>query len=179
MGKTDPWCCAFVGAVAAVAGVVESVPLSAHCDRFIKAILAKGGYEVDIPQLGDLAIFNWDGNGESDHIGIVCRVPENGRVTTIEGNNNDAVNYRTFTNAPVRFFRPAWSNCVGKPASQMIDITENDVVTWEKYRDFYKELLRLGQRSKAFSSSLWRMRWAICEDSPKVSRHSRGRSLRN
>lgn len=140
MGKNDPWCCAFVGAVSAVAGVMESVPLSAHCDRFIKAILVKGGYEVDIPQLGDLAIFNWDGNGESDHIGIVCRVPENGRVTTIEGNNNDAVNYRAFTNAPVRFFRPAWSNCVGKPASQMIDITENDVVAWEKYRDFYKEL---------------------------------------
>jgi hypothetical protein len=65
---------------------VESVPLSAHCDRFIKAILAKGGYEVDIPQLGDLAIFNWDGDGESDHIGIVCRVPESGRITTIEGN---------------------------------------------------------------------------------------------
>lgn len=140
MGKNDPWCCAFVGAVSAVAGVMESVPLSAHCDRFIKAIIAKGGYEVDIPQLGDLAIFNWNGDGESDHIGIVCRVPENGQVTTIEGNNNDAVNYRTFNNAPVRFFRPAWSNCVGKPASQMIDITENDVVAWEKYRDFYKEL---------------------------------------
>jgi len=140
MGKTDPWCCAFVGAVAAVAGVVESVPLSAHCDRFIKAILAKGGYEVDIPQLGDLAIFNWNGDGESDHIGIVCRVPENGKVTTIEGNNNDAVSYRTFTNAPVRFFRPAWSNCVGKPVDHMIDITQDDVVTWDKYRDFYKEL---------------------------------------
>lgn len=140
MGKSDPWCCAFVGAVSAIAGVVESVPLSAHCDRFIKAIIAKGGYEVDIPQLGDLAIFNWNGDGESDHIGIVCRVPENGRVTTIEGNNNDSVNYRSFTNSPVRFFRPAWSNCVGKPINHMIDITENDVVTWEKYRDFYKEL---------------------------------------
>ena len=28
MGKSDPWCCAFVGAVSAIAGVVESVPLS-------------------------------------------------------------------------------------------------------------------------------------------------------
>lgn len=140
MGKSDPWCCAFVGAVAAVAGVVESVPLSAHCDRFIKAILAKGGYEVDIPQLGDLAIFNWNGDGESDHIGIVCKVPENGQVTTIEGNLKDAVGHRTFTNSPVRFFRPAWSNCVGKPASQNTDFTESDVVKWEKYRDFYKEL---------------------------------------
>lgn len=140
MGKTDPWCCAFVGAVSAIAGVVESVPLSAHCDRFIKAILAKGGCEVDIPQLGDLAIFDWNGDGESDHIGIVCKVPESGRITTIEGNIQDAVGYRSFTNSPVRFFRPAWSNCVGKPINHMIDITQDDVVTWEKYRDFYKEL---------------------------------------
>lgn len=140
MGKSDPWCCAFVGAVSAIAGVVESVPLSAHCDRFIKAILSKGGYEVDIPQLGDLAVFNWNGDGESDHIGIVCRVPESGRITTIEGNIQDAVGYRSFTNSPVRFFRPAWSNCVGKPINHMIDITQDDVVTWEKYRDFYKEL---------------------------------------
>lgn len=137
MGKNDPWCCAFVGAVSALAGTVDAIPLSAHCDRFTEALIAKGGYEVDIPQLGDCAIFNWDGDGESDHIGVVCKIPENGTVTTIEGNKSDAVMYRQFNNAPVHFYRPAWSNCVGKSANGVAD---TGAITWEKYRDFYKEL---------------------------------------
>lgn len=34
--------------------------------------------------------FDWDGDGVSDHVGIVERC-ENGRVYTVEGNSNDRV----------------------------------------------------------------------------------------
>ena len=34
--------------------------------------------------------FDWDGDGVSDHVGIVEKC-ENGRVYTVEGNSGDAV----------------------------------------------------------------------------------------
>jgi len=37
---------------------------------------------------GDMIIFEWDGDGEEDHVGIVESV-DGGKITTIEGNTND------------------------------------------------------------------------------------------
>lgn len=37
----------------------------------------------------DLILFDWEGDGESDHVGIVEKV-ENGIVYTVEGNSGDS-----------------------------------------------------------------------------------------
>ncbi len=40
------------------------------------------------PQPGDLVIFDWNHDGQGDHIGIVKSVNPNGTLTTIEGNTS-------------------------------------------------------------------------------------------
>jgi len=42
-----------------------------------------------IPSSGDIIFFDWEGDGEADHVGIVEKV-ESGRVYTIEGNSGDS-----------------------------------------------------------------------------------------
>lgn len=41
------------------------------------------------PQPGDLVLFDWDGDGGADHIGIVEKVNANGTISTIEGNTEN------------------------------------------------------------------------------------------
>lgn len=40
---------------------------------------------------GDLVIFDWEGDGEVDHVGMVERVEPDGSVWTYEGNRNDVL----------------------------------------------------------------------------------------
>lgn len=47
-----------------------------------------------------IIFFDWDGNGVSDHTGIVEKV-ENGRVYTIEGNTADSCRERNY---PLGYF---------------------------------------------------------------------------
>ena len=41
------------------------------------------------PSAGHIIFFDWEGDGVTDHVGIVERV-ENGMVYTVEGNTSDA-----------------------------------------------------------------------------------------
>ena len=148
MTKTDPWCAAFVGAVSACAGTMKSVPLSAHCCRLESALKKCGAARVASPQNGDIAFFDWNGDGKyDDHVGIVVATGEH-TVRTIEGNNNDSVGYREFSvrSTPVIFYRPAWVNCIGQSTDYAINITPSEGIMWKKYRDFYHELTPALQR---------------------------------
>ena len=148
MTKTDPWCAAFIGGVSACAGTMKSVPLSAHCGRLESALKKCGAVRVINPQNGDIALFDWNGDGKyDDHAGIVSEVGEH-TVRTIEGNKNDSVNYREFSirSTPVIFYRPAWINSIGQSTDYTIDITPSEGIMWEKYRDFYHELTPAFQR---------------------------------
>ena len=133
MGPNDPWCAAFVGAVSGASGLEKIVPVSAHCGRLEVALNAAGAKEVSIPNRGDIALFDWNGDGKyDDHVGIVTKI-ENGVITTIEGNRNDMVAYRQFSpnSTPVRFYRPNWGG-------ERVQSTEP--VKWDKYREYYSEL---------------------------------------
>ena len=56
--------------------------------QVIQAIIWKeNGYS---PAAGTIIFFDWNGDGVSDHVGIVEKC-ENGRVYTVEGNSNDRV----------------------------------------------------------------------------------------
>ena len=47
------------------------------------------------PQAGDIIFFDWEGDGETDHVGLVERV-ENGTVYTVEGNSGDACRQNSY-----------------------------------------------------------------------------------
>lgn len=130
MTAKDPWCAAFVGAVASGCGLGNIIPISASCKRMQDRFPSMGGKIVRNPQKGDIAFFDWDGDGQpNEHVGIVTNVV-NGVVTTIEGNKSDSVSHREFTNMPVTFWRPAWSGSV----------ESTEPIHWSTYRDFYQEL---------------------------------------
>ncbi|WP_067472073.1 C40 family peptidase [Nocardia amamiensis] len=48
-------------------------------------------------QKGDMIIFDWEGDGTPDHVGIVESVdPRTGRINTIEGNSGDALRNQSY-----------------------------------------------------------------------------------
>lgn len=101
---SDPWCAAFVSAVAIKAELTTIIPTECSCDRQIKLFQshAKSKWQEDgnyVPQPGDYVFYNWDdstqpNDGSADHVGIVESVSGN-KITVIEGNYNNAVGRRT------------------------------------------------------------------------------------
>lgn len=84
------WCACFVSWCANECGYIENgiIPKFATCEAegitWFKTcnLWQDNSY---IPNEGDIIFFDWEGDGHSDHVGIVERV-ENGIVYTIEGN---------------------------------------------------------------------------------------------
>lgn len=133
MTANDPWCAAFVGAVSGGCGLQNVIPVSAHCGRLEEALKKTGAVRATTPIRGDIALFDWNGDGKyDDHVGIVTGVVDN-YVTTIEGNKNDSVGYRTFSpgSTPVKFYHPNWN---GTP------VQSTETVNWNRYREYYSEL---------------------------------------
>ena len=96
MTLADPWCCAFVVGMFQAAGVPDIVPGYAYCDGMIQTFRQWGRWKNRIgytPQKGDVIFYDWNGDGSSDHVGIVTDYSF-AQVTVIEGNKSDAVDYR-------------------------------------------------------------------------------------
>lgn len=97
---TTPWCAAFAMNILKDAGVLNLDGLSNrnYCPTIVswakdKGIWGqRGSYQ---PKPGDAIMFDWEGDGTSDHIGIVEKV-ENGKVITIEGNSSNSVKRNTY-----------------------------------------------------------------------------------
>lgn len=103
MKYTDAWCACFVSAMAIGSGLENIIPLEVSCGRYITLAKQKGIWvESDsyTPKQGDLILYDWDDTGSgdatsgADHIGIVVSVSGKS-IKVIEGNNGDAVAYRT------------------------------------------------------------------------------------
>ena len=91
-----PWCAIYVSAVYWKA-VGESRFAEMACDAMIQKLQTLGVYSVSgRPDVGDVIFYDWDGNGTSDHVGIITEVADNG-YTVIEGNKSDAVGYRSIS----------------------------------------------------------------------------------
>lgn len=86
------WCAVFVSWCADQAGLLDngSMPKFAVCDDGIRWFIEKGRWFIRStqPQPGMIIFFDWDGDGRSDHVGIVDKCEE-GMIYTIEGNSND------------------------------------------------------------------------------------------
>ncbi len=93
------WCACFVSWCADQCGYIESgiIPKFSSCSEGVNWFKGKGqwqgrNYE---PATGDFIFFDWDGDGITDHVGIVEKY-ENGRIYTVEGNSGDACRQQSY-----------------------------------------------------------------------------------
>lgn len=94
------WCACFVSWCADQCGYIESgiIPKFAGCVDGANWFKGNGqwqdrNYE---PQAGNIIFFDWEGDGETDHVGIVEKC-ENDVVYTVEGNSGDACRQNQYT----------------------------------------------------------------------------------
>lgn len=87
------WCACFVSWCADQCGYIESgfVPKFADCVDGANWFKSNGKWQDRTyePKAGDIIFFDWEGDGTTDHVGIVEKC-ENGTVYTVEGNSHDA-----------------------------------------------------------------------------------------
>lgn len=87
------WCACFVSWCANECGYIDTgvIPKFAGCVNGVQWFKGRGqwldGSAEPVP--GMIIFFDWEGDGESDHVGIVEKV-ENGIVYTVEGNSGDS-----------------------------------------------------------------------------------------
>ena len=93
------WCACFVSWCANECGYIDSgvIPKFAGCvlgSQWFKdrGQWQDGGFE---PSAGQIIFFDWEGDGETDHVGIVEKC-ENGIVYTVEGNSGDACRQKQY-----------------------------------------------------------------------------------
>ena len=94
------WCACFVSWCADQCGYIDSglIPKFAGCVDGANWFKGNGqckdrSYE---PSAGDIIFFDWEGDGETDHVGIVEKC-ENGVIYTVEGNSGDACRQNQYT----------------------------------------------------------------------------------
>lgn len=126
------WCAEFVSYCIAKAGGVSLIKGAqndrgfASCGAGIKFFKAKKAwFKVEFAKPGDLCFFDWDHDGEQDHVGIVVsNDPKTKTLKTIEGNTSDTNHSNGGTvQAKTRNYsvimgvgRPAYSDAPSKPA---------------------------------------------------------------
>lgn len=99
------WCAMFVSFCLNYAGLTD-IPSGAGCQSWLEALSEKGLYYTSAwyaPASGDVAFYDLDGDGKSDHVGIITELSEDGYLT-IEGNYSDTVTYVRRTTAEVLGF---------------------------------------------------------------------------
>lgn len=96
-----PWCAYFTSWVAQQAGV--PVGPNGAGDGYVPTVrqwaeqtgrYIPGGSAP--PQIGDLVIFERNGDGVADHIGVVTGTRPDGGIETVEGNSSDKVSARSY-----------------------------------------------------------------------------------
>ena len=94
------WCACFVSWCADQCGYIESgiIPKFAGCVDGANWFKGNGQWQDRNcePQAGNIIFFDWEGDGETDHVGIVEKC-ENGVVYTVEGNSGDACRQNQYT----------------------------------------------------------------------------------
>lgn len=93
------WCACFVSWCADQCGLIESgaVPRFSLCTDGVDWFQGKGKWQArgSTPTAGMIIFFDWNGDGKSDHVGIVEK-SEGGRVYTVEGNSGNAVKQNNY-----------------------------------------------------------------------------------
>ncbi len=101
-----PWCAYFTSWIGAQAGTPlgEGGQGEGYVPHMADWLRGQGRYAIPseaTPRPGDLVFFDWERDGELDHIGLVHAVGADGRVYTIEGNADNAVKQRSWSSAEI------------------------------------------------------------------------------
>lgn len=106
MSMTEPWCAAFVSAVAWLQGITAPFPFECSCSKMIELSKASGMWRDKNTQqfaIGDIVFFDWEGDGHPDHCGIIMEIKQKS-FATIEGNKNDRVQKSIYPIGDKRIF---------------------------------------------------------------------------
>lgn len=90
-GAAYPWCAVFIDWCFATAGLAKSIACvqnKAYCPSYV-AWAKKAGKWTNKAAVGRLVLFDWDGDGVADHIGIVEKIINPYTIQTIEGNTGN------------------------------------------------------------------------------------------
>lgn len=115
----DAWCSAFISAMAIESCCTDIIPISANCNEMYKKGVVMGisiPKDKWIPKMGDIVFYDWDLNGELDHVGVVDTLSKN-IIHVLEGNKNDSVAYRdiNYKNATItKIIRPRYKTAIKK-----------------------------------------------------------------
>ena len=95
------WCAIFVSWVANQLGYIDSgiIPKFSLCETGVNWFKALGQWQDEsyIPKASDIIFFDWEQDGNVDHVGIVEKV-ENKIIYTIEGNStNDTCRQKEYS----------------------------------------------------------------------------------
>ena len=147
-----PWCCAFVWDVFRMAGASSLFyggGKTAYCPN-VETWGKSNGLTVPINsgRYGDIVLFDWQHNGEADHIGFIESQKPNGSYITIEGNtavgndsNGGEVMYRTRYQYQIcMIIRPKYTEEDDMTEEQVIKICKNVLAGWNtKESDWAKK----------------------------------------
>lgn len=106
---SDEWCMCFVSVVAHKAGV-RSFPWEVSTYYALQHIRTIGADFTNSreAETGDLIFFDWTGNGQPNHVGLVVS-NDKGYIVTIEGNKGGTVGSRIVSHdskSILAFYRP-------------------------------------------------------------------------
>ncbi len=83
----EAWCADFASWVMHQSGGKMN---KAYCPYLLNELKRNGDWKGrHNPQPGDVVVFDWEGDGTADHVGIVEKVNSDGTINTIEGNAKD------------------------------------------------------------------------------------------
>lgn len=94
---SDNWCAMFTTVIANKCGLTaDQFPYEVSVHYQVQWAKKNGKFYTDPSKIAanDLIVYDWQGDGVLDHVGIIGRVAD-GKVYVIEGNINDTVGYRT------------------------------------------------------------------------------------
>ncbi len=86
-GSAYPWCAVFVAWCFDKAGdtSIKGVENRAYCPSYVTWAKRQGKW-TSTPKVGALVLYDWNGDGVADHIGIVEKVVDKNTIQAVEGN---------------------------------------------------------------------------------------------
>lgn len=92
---SDPWCAIFVSFVLKKCKAIHA-PYTASANDMRKKAIKNGQYRRVSPKVNDIVFYDWNCNGNIDHVGIVKEVHSD-YIIAIEGNKSDSVGTRNIS----------------------------------------------------------------------------------
>lgn len=114
-GSGYPWCCSFIWWLfwkSGLSALFCGGQKTAYCPFVVNYAQDNGKWVTEAYQPGDLLLYDWDGDGVADHIGL-CESDTDfaGYMWAIEGNVGDAVQRtRRWTGSILGAYRPEYGD---------------------------------------------------------------------